>query len=150
MTTDDVNMILERFNKFEEKFDKYAEKIDHILLGNGEVGICEQTRNNSEQIEEIRLGIVGAKNMTLKLREDTTKQMQDFTKNSGTKMFLEVKNWFYWLKKTGIAIYHIAKWITISLGPIFVVSLIIFVAKHPNAKDAKAILDILMKIILQN
>jgi hypothetical protein len=36
-----------------EAFEK-IEKIHTLLVGNGEIGLCEQTRNNTNEIENIK------------------------------------------------------------------------------------------------
>lgn len=42
----------------EEILSKIAE-LRKILVGNGEVGLCEQTRKNTEDIQEIKADVVG-------------------------------------------------------------------------------------------
>ena len=46
--------ILERLDNYIEKNDEAHEKIMKLLLGNGEIGLLEATRNNTKEIADIK------------------------------------------------------------------------------------------------
>lgn len=49
-----VETVLEKLDTYIEKNDKAHDKIMKLLLGNGEIGVLEATRNNTKDIQEIK------------------------------------------------------------------------------------------------
>jgi hypothetical protein len=95
MSEQEVEQILERLDKLDFKIDN----ISKTLNGNGHAGLCEQTRNNAQDIENLRqdtsTDIASFKVTMLKQWEDLSDILKRLTEV--LKPQIEAKNLIDWV-----------------------------------------------------